>query len=180
MTEPPLNPPEHREQLAEIMFETFNIPGLYISVQAVLAIAASWTSKICTHRDLTGLVIDSGDGLTHIIPVADGHVIGSGIQQFPYAGREVTNFILNQMRHRKELVPSEQSLETAKIVKETLAYVCPDVSKENEKYESFGEKYIKRYEGIQKSTGQKWHCNVSKERYLAPETMFQPQVSKWC
>lgn len=43
--EPPLNPPENREYTAEIMFETFNVPGLYIAVQAVLALAASWTSS---------------------------------------------------------------------------------------------------------------------------------------
>ena len=45
MTEPPLNTPENREQTAEIMFETYNVPGLYIAVQAVLALAASWTSS---------------------------------------------------------------------------------------------------------------------------------------
>ena len=178
MTEPPLNPPEDREQLTEIMFETFNIPGLYISVQSVLAIAASWTSKKSTHRDLTGIVIDSGDGLTHIVPVADGHVIGSGIRQYPFAGREVTNYILNQMRLRKEPIPPEQSLETAKIVKEQFCYVCPDASKESIKYESFGGKYIKQYEGPHKTTGCKWQCSISNERYLGPETMFEPQVSK--
>lgn len=32
-TEPPLNTPENREYLAEIMFESFNVPGLYIAVQ---------------------------------------------------------------------------------------------------------------------------------------------------
>ena len=52
------------------MFETFNVPGLYIAVQAVLALAASWTSKAVKERTLTGTVIDSGDGVTHIIPVA--------------------------------------------------------------------------------------------------------------
>ena len=45
LTEPPLNPPENREFTAEIMFETFNVPGLYIAVQAVLALAASWSSS---------------------------------------------------------------------------------------------------------------------------------------
>ena len=45
LTEPPLNTPENREYTAEIMFETFNVPGLYIAVQAVLALAASWTSR---------------------------------------------------------------------------------------------------------------------------------------
>nr|XP_048296158.1 actin-related protein 3B isoform X3 [Myodes glareolus] len=69
MTEPPLNTPENREYLAEIMFESFNVPGLYIAVQAVLALAASWTSRQVGERTLTGIVIDSGDGVTHVIPV---------------------------------------------------------------------------------------------------------------
>ena len=69
LTEPPLNTPENREYTAEIMFETFNVPGLYIAVQAVLALAASWTSRQVSERTLTGTVIDSGDGVTHVIPV---------------------------------------------------------------------------------------------------------------
>ena len=51
------------------MFESFNVPGLYIAVQAVLALAASWTSRQVGERTLTGTVIDSGDGVTHVIPV---------------------------------------------------------------------------------------------------------------
>jgi actin-related protein 3 len=51
LTEPPLNPPENREFTAEVMFETFNVPGLYIAVQAVLALAASWTSKQVTQKN---------------------------------------------------------------------------------------------------------------------------------
>jgi actin-related protein 3 len=72
LTEPPLNTPENREYTAEIMFESFNVPGLYIAVQAVLALAASWTSRQVSERTLTGTVIDSGDGVTHVIPVAEG------------------------------------------------------------------------------------------------------------
>jgi actin-related protein 3 len=110
MTEPPLNTPENREYLAEIMFESFNVPGacrrlaecgaakptlvtvciaslcalalqlltpmragLYIAVQAVLALAASWASRNVGERTLTGTVIDSGDGVTHVIPVVRMH-----------------------------------------------------------------------------------------------------------
>ncbi|XP_050796388.1 actin-related protein 3B isoform X8 [Gopherus flavomarginatus] len=69
MTEPPLNTPENREYLAEIMFESFNVLGLYIAVQAVLALAASWISRQVGEHTLTGIVIDSGDGVTHVIPV---------------------------------------------------------------------------------------------------------------
>jgi len=67
-TEPPLNTPENREYTAEIMFESFNVPGLYIAVQAVLALAASWPSRELNERSLTGLVIDSGDGAI-LLPV---------------------------------------------------------------------------------------------------------------
>jgi actin-related protein 3 len=107
LTEPPLNPPENRECTAEIMFETFNVPGLYIAVQAVLALAASWSSDQVKQRSLTGTVIDSGDGVTHVIPVAEGYVIGSCIKHIPLAGRTVTQFIQQLMRERKEPVPSE-------------------------------------------------------------------------
>ena len=62
LTEPPMNTPENRELTAEIMFETFNVKGLYIAVQAVLALAASWTSKQVVERTLTGTVVDAGDG----------------------------------------------------------------------------------------------------------------------
>ena len=75
VTEPPLNTPEHREYLAEIMFESFNVPGLYIALQAVLALAASWTARKIGERTLTGVVVDSGDGVTHVIPVAQVRVI---------------------------------------------------------------------------------------------------------
>ena len=51
------------------MFESFNVPGLYIAVQAVLALAASWASRPIEERTLTGIVVDSGDGVTHVIPV---------------------------------------------------------------------------------------------------------------
>ena len=45
LTEPPLNTPENRELTAEIMFETFSVPGLYIGVQAILALYASFAAQ---------------------------------------------------------------------------------------------------------------------------------------
>jgi len=101
-----MNTPENREYTAEIMFETFNVPGLYIAVQAVLALCASLLTKqdatTGKNASVTGTVIDSGDGVTHIIPVVEGYVIGSCIRHIPLAGRDVTNFILQQLRDRGE------------------------------------------------------------------------------
>jgi len=103
------------------MFESFNCAGLYIAVQAVLALAASWTSSRVTDRSLTGTVVDSGDGVTHVIPVAEGYVIGSSIKSIPIAGRDITYFVQNLLRERGE---ADSSLKTAEAVKEEYCYVC--------------------------------------------------------
>lgn len=176
LTEPPLNPPENREYTAEIMFETFNVPGLYIAVQAVLALAASWTSKSVTERTLTGTVIDSGDGVTHVIPVAEGYVIGSCIKHIPLAGRTITQFIQQLMRERKEPVPPEDALEVAKRVKEMYSYVCPDLCKEFAKFDEKPDKYFKTYQGVKKTTGVPYTCDVGYERFLGPEVFFNPEI----
>jgi actin-related protein 3 len=84
--------------MAEIYFETFNAKGLYIGVQAVMAlyagVYASSSKGEVRSSDLTGCVIDSGDGVTHVIPVADGYPISSCIKHMPIAGRDITKFIL--------------------------------------------------------------------------------------
>ncbi|KAG5058255.1 hypothetical protein JHK82_013222 [Glycine max] len=50
LTESPLTPPESREYTGEIMFETFNVPGLYIGVNSVLALAAGYTTSKVGNR----------------------------------------------------------------------------------------------------------------------------------
>jgi actin-related protein 3 len=196
-TEPPLNPPENREQTAEIFFESFNIRGLYIAVQAVLALAASWSSNRVTDRTLTGTVIDSGDGVTHVIPCAEGYVIGSAIKHVPIAGRDISQFVLNLMRERGEMatVPPEDQLKVAGKVKETYSYVCQDIVKEFRKYDAEPYKHFERYDGEHSVTGrvrivilspshpslshnarQKYSVDVGYERFLAPEIFFNPEI----
>ena len=88
-----------------------------LPLQAVLALAASWTSRQVGQRTLTGTVIDSGDGVTHVIPVAEGYVIGSCIKHIPIAGRDITDFILQLLRERESGIPPAQQLDTAKAIK---------------------------------------------------------------
>uniref|UniRef100_A0A673U295 Actin related protein 3B n=1 Tax=Suricata suricatta TaxID=37032 RepID=A0A673U295_SURSU len=177
MTEPPLNTPENREYLAEIMFESFNVPGLYIAVQAVLALAASWTSRQVGERTLTGIVIDSGDGVTHAIPVAEGYVIGSCIKHIPIAGRDITYFIQQLLREREVGIPPEQSLETAKAIKEKYCYICPDIVKEFAKYDVDPRKWIKQYTGVNAISQKKFVIDVGYERFLGPEIFFHPEFA---
>ncbi|NXU65606.1 ARP3C protein, partial [Horornis vulcanius] len=159
------------------MFESFNIPGLYIAVQAVLALAASWTSRQVGERTLTGIVIDSGDGVTHVIPVAEGYVIGSCIKHIPIAGRDITYFIQQLLREREVGIPPEQSLETAKAIKEKYCYICPDIVKEFAKYDGDSRKWIKQYTGINAINRNKFVIDVGYERFLGPEIFFHPEFA---
>jgi actin-related protein 3 len=177
LTEPPLNTPENREYTAEIMFESFNVPGLYIAVQAVLALAASWTSKQVGQRTLTGTVIDSGDGVTHVIPVAEGYVIGSCIKHIPIAGRDITDFILQLLRERESGIPPAQQLDTAKAIKEMFCYVCPDIAKEFSKYDADPSKWFKVFDSINPITKKGFKVDVGYERFLGPEIFFHPEFA---
>jgi len=177
LTEPPLNAPENREYTAEIMFETFNVPGLYIAVQAMLALAASWTSPNSEGRTLTGTVIDSGDGVTHVIPMAEGYVIGSCIKHIPIAGRDLTSFLQQLIRDREgAVVPPQESFETAKKVKENYCYVCPDLAKEYKKYDEAPDKFFKKYVGVESVTKKQYSFEVGYERFLGPEVFFNPEI----
>ena len=97
------------------MFETFNVKGLYIGVQAVFALISS--SGIADNDSYTGTVLDSGDGVTHIIPVVDGFVISSCIKHIPLAGSNMTSFVANMIRDRNEKCPVEEVSRIARMIK---------------------------------------------------------------
>jgi len=178
LTEPPMNTPENREYTAEIMFETFNVPGLYIAVQAVLALCASLLTKQDANGRqgaVTGTVIDSGDGVTHVIPVYEGYVIGSCIKHIPLAGRDVTNFMVQQLRDRGEKMPPELALDIARKIKEAYCYVCPDLVKEFIKYDKEPEKF-KTFKGVHKRTQKDYAVDIGFERFLGPEIFFSPEM----
>ncbi|KAJ2330865.1 Arp2/3 complex subunit, actin nucleation center, partial [Coemansia sp. RSA 2681] len=176
LTEPPLNAPENREQMAEIFFESFNVQGLYIAVQAVLALAASWTAK-GSQQTLTGTVIDSGDGVTHVIPVAEGYVLGSSIKHIPIAGRDITAFVQQLLRdHGETNIPPEDSLDIARRIKEQHSYTCHDMANEFLKFDADPVKYYKQFDAVNSINQQSYTVDVGYERFLAPEIFFNPEL----
>ena len=179
LTEPPMNAPINREYTGEIMFETFNVKGCYIAVQAVLALWASFVGQ--SNHEPTGMVIDSGDGVTHAIPIAHGWVIGSNIKTMDIAGKDITKFVQSLMTNREPSIPADLRTLTAKTVKERHCYTCPDIVKEYAKYDKDPTKWIKTYEGIDPRTQESWTCDVGYERFLAPEVFFNPEIvlAKW-
>nr|BAN38591.1 actin, putative [Entamoeba histolytica] len=180
LTEPPMNPPENREYLAEVFFEAFNVPGMYIAVQAVLAIVASWSRKDNNPANarLTGTVIDSGDGVTHIIPVADGYVIGSSIKSIPLAGKDITAFIQQMLVEREEPIPASERMEMARTIKENYSFVSKDMCKEFSIMDSGNDpkSSFKKHQAIDPISKKPYTFDVGYEQFLAPELFFNPEI----
>nr|CAD1820044.1 unnamed protein product [Ananas comosus var. bracteatus] len=146
--------------------ETFNVPGLYIAVQPVLALAAGYTTSKC---EMTGVVVDVGDGATHVVPVADGYVIGSSIKSIPITGKDVTQFIQQLLRERGEHIPPEDSLEVARKVKEMYGYTCADIVKRTFQVHQ-------AMDGVKPKTRASYSCDIGYERFLGPEIFFNPEI----
>ncbi|XP_016394533.1 actin-related protein 2-B-like [Sinocyclocheilus rhinocerous] len=88
LTEPPLNPLKNRQKIAEVMFETYKFHGIYIAIQAVLTLYAQGkTDRIC-------VVVDSGDGVTHICPVYEGFSLPHLTRRLDIAGRDITRYLV--------------------------------------------------------------------------------------
>lgn len=137
----------------------------------MLALAASWTSSKVQDRSLTGTVIDSGDGVTHVIPVAEGYVIGSSIKSIPIAGRDLTYFVQSLLRDRGE---PDSSLKTAQEIKEEYCYVCPDIVKEFKRFDRDRSRFLKHV--VTHPGGRQVTVDVGYERFLAPEIFFNPEI----
>ncbi|EHB09302.1 Actin-related protein 3B [Heterocephalus glaber] len=140
-------------------------------------LAASWTSQQVGECTITVIVIVRGGGVTHITPVAQGYIIGSCIKHIPIAGTDIMYFIQQLLREREVGIPPEQSLETAKDIKEKYCYICPDTVKEFAQYDVDPQKWIKQYTSIHVINQKKFIIDVGYESFLGPEIFFHPEFA---
>lgn len=161
MTEAPLNPKENREEMTKIMFETFNVPCLYVSVQAVLALYSNGRT--------TGCVLDSGDGVSHTVPIYEGYAIPHAIQPIKLAGRDITKNLRKILDSRGFAFQTNAELEIVKDIKEKMCQVVIDYEGEKKKAEE-SHSWEKNYE---LPDGRK--ILIGAERFKATEILFQPK-----
>ncbi|GAB7343565.1 hypothetical protein MBLNU457_1570t1 [Dothideomycetes sp. NU457] len=166
LTEPPLNPRTNRDTAAQIMFETFNVPALYTSIQAVLSLYASGRT--------TGVVLDAGDGVSHAVPVYEGFAIPSSIRRIDVAGRDVTEHLQTLLRKSGYIFHTSAEKEVVRSIKEKSSYVALDPRKEEKDWVSTGGRQEAKFVDYTLPDGQK--IKIGPERFRAPEIMFDPEI----
>ncbi|KAH8835740.1 actin-related protein [Flagelloscypha sp. PMI_526] len=159
LTEAPLNPRSHRDTAAQIFFDTFNVPALFTSVQAVLSLYSSGRT--------TGIVLDSGDGVTHAVPVFEGFSMPHAIRRVDVAGRDVTDHLQLLLRKNGHHLHTTAEKEVVRTIKEKCCYVANNPVKEEK--DTMG-----RHEEFRLPDGNV--IQLGAERFKAPEILFNPEI----
>jgi len=118
LTEAPLNPKENKEKMTQIMFETFKIPSMNIAIPAVLSLYSEGM--------ITGIVCESGHGLTQIAPIYDGFVMSKAVTKIMIGGHDLNQFMSNLLMEKTCKLTSSSEMEIVRDIKEKLGFVAQD------------------------------------------------------
>jgi len=173
LTEAPLNPKANRERLTKTMFEVFEVPGMHVSIQAVLSLYASGRT--------TGVVLDSGDGVSHTVPVYEGYAVPHAIGRLNLAGRDLTARLERLLMERGMTFTTTAEREIVRDMKEKLCFVAEDFDAALEAADDRSKKFKVGPEQSDKEVPFELPdgriVTVGSERFRCPEVLFQPSLA---
>lgn len=175
ITEAPLNPRKNRDRMCQIMFEGLGVPCVYVSIQAVLSLYASGRT--------TGVVVDVGDGTSHVVPVYEGFSLPTSVKRMDIAGRDITEHLAFNIRRMSGVsFLSSAELDIVRCIKEKCCFLSKDPVRDEKKY--LGVPYSRYLSSVAEETdlftsyklpdGQL--LNLGVEQFRAPEILFNPQL----
>jgi len=162
LTEAPMNPLENKRKMLEVMFEKYGFGGVQLETQAILTLYGQGR--------LTGLVLDSGDGVTHIVCVYQGYVLPHLTRRLDVAGRHITRYLTTLLQGRGYAFNRTADEQTVAEIKEKLCYVALDPRKELRLAEDttvLVEKYTLPDGRV---------ISIGQERFQAAEALFRPDL----
>jgi len=157
LTEAALNPRQNRAKSAEVFFESFNVPALFIQTSSILSLYASGR--------VTGCVLDSGDGVSCVVPVYRGFAAQHAVQRLDVAGREITEFLQILLRRLGYNFHTSAEFEIVRDIKEKCCFVASDFQAAEE------DPQVMEY---RLPDGQV--VKMGNERFRAPESLFNPSI----
>jgi actin-related protein 2 len=144
------------------MFEKYGFAGAHMSIQAMLVLYAQGL--------LTGVVVDSGDGVTHVVPVYEGFVPQHLIRRLDVAGRHITNYLIKLLLLRGYSFNRTADFATVQQIKEKLCYIALDLNAER----ALAQETTVLMEKFSLPDGTV--IKIGRERFEAPEALFNPQL----
>jgi actin-related protein len=151
------NPRPCREKMTEIMFETFNVPAMHVANQSSLSLFASGRT--------TGIVLDSGHGVTQSVSIYEGFTLPQSIIRLDFGGRDLSEYLRRLLLERDYSFEPYFDLETVRDMKETLCFISPGFDNKNSKEI---EKIYKLPDGNIVTLGN--------ERFKCTEALFNPML----